>query len=57
MDTEEVRTGDLRIGEKNIPFIVTEVMGTYSRVLITGEEHTVLTQNLKQRSSLLSRGS
>ncbi len=58
MEESEVRAGDLRIGAKNIPFIVVELgpAGEFARILIAGETHTVRVENIAQHSTLLTRG-
>jgi hypothetical protein len=58
METSEVRVGDLRIGSRNIPFIVVDLgpASEFARILIAGESHTVRVENIAQHSTLLSRG-
>ncbi len=55
----KVRVGDLRIGSRNIPFIVVDIgpAGEFARILIAGETHTVRVEGLEGNSVLLSRGS
>jgi hypothetical protein len=58
METSEVRVGDLRIGSRNIPFIVVDLgpASEFARILIAGESHTVRVEILENNSVLLSRG-
>ena len=58
MEEREVRLGDLRIGARNIPFIVVDLgpAGEFARILIAGETHTVRVENIAQHSTLLTRG-
>ena len=59
MDEEQaysdVRRGDLRIGRRQVPFLVTEVGDTHSTILLEGERMEVLTASLAHHSWLVDK--
>lgn len=51
----DVRKGDLRIGKKQVPFLVTDVNEDHSMILIGGERMEVTTSSVAYHSWLVDK--